>query len=290
MPWRSGTSSRCGSSTPPEGPAAEHFTALAALEKALSDSGELDFFEAQNVIIVRDTTQVHETVQEIIRRLDVEPSQVFVDMKFVSTSNTDLLNLGVDYGDGGPQVSISGSQIPIALPFTIGDGGWEDDIIASDLGFGPFAGNSLQQPMPINPGQTQVPATLFGALWIGAVGGVIVVFTVPMLDKMKIDDVVGAIPVHLIAGIWGTNETLDTMTCAIITTKPHPDIAHIHDRMPVILSADAYEPWLDPATDADAALALLGQNRGSELVAYRVSTDVNSNRSQGSQLIDPIDA
>jgi len=46
--------------------------------------------------------------------------------------------------------------------------------------------------------------TLFGALWIGAIGGVIVVFTVPMLDKFKIDDVVGAIPVHLIAGIWGT--------------------------------------------------------------------------------------
>ena len=46
--------------------------------------------------------------------------------------------------------------------------------------------------------------SLFGALWIGAVGGVIVVFAVPMLDKMKIDDVVGAIPVHLIAGFWGT--------------------------------------------------------------------------------------
>ena len=46
--------------------------------------------------------------------------------------------------------------------------------------------------------------SLFGALWIGAVGGVIVVFTVPMLDKLKIDDVVGAIPVHLIAGFWGT--------------------------------------------------------------------------------------
>jgi Amt family ammonium transporter len=46
--------------------------------------------------------------------------------------------------------------------------------------------------------------TLFGALWIGAVGGLIVVFAVPFLDKMKIDDVVGAIPVHLFAGIWGT--------------------------------------------------------------------------------------
>ncbi|WP_416884239.1 ammonium transporter [Marivita sp.] len=46
--------------------------------------------------------------------------------------------------------------------------------------------------------------TLFGALWIGAVGGVIVVFAIPFLDKLKIDDVVGAIPVHLFAGIWGT--------------------------------------------------------------------------------------
>ena len=46
--------------------------------------------------------------------------------------------------------------------------------------------------------------SLFGSLWIGAVGGIIVIFTIPMLDKMKIDDVVGAIPVHLFAGIWGT--------------------------------------------------------------------------------------
>ncbi len=42
------------------------------------------------------------------------------------------------------------------------------------------------------------------AVAIGAVGGVIVVFAVPLLDKLKIDDVVGAIPVHLLAGIWGT--------------------------------------------------------------------------------------
>ncbi|WP_342077986.1 ammonium transporter [Yoonia sp. SS1-5] len=46
--------------------------------------------------------------------------------------------------------------------------------------------------------------SLFGALWIGAIGGVIVVFAVPFLDKLRIDDVVGAIPVHLLAGFWGT--------------------------------------------------------------------------------------
>ncbi|MCJ8323286.1 MAG: ammonium transporter [Rhizobiales bacterium] len=42
------------------------------------------------------------------------------------------------------------------------------------------------------------------AVIIGAVGSVLVVFAVPLLDKLKIDDVVGAISVHLIAGIWGT--------------------------------------------------------------------------------------
>lgn len=46
--------------------------------------------------------------------------------------------------------------------------------------------------------------TLGVATLIGMVGGIIVVFAVPFLDKLKIDDVVGAIPVHLICGIWGT--------------------------------------------------------------------------------------
>lgn len=46
--------------------------------------------------------------------------------------------------------------------------------------------------------------TVGQSILIGAIGGVIVVFAVPMLDKFKIDDVVGAIPVHLLAGIWGT--------------------------------------------------------------------------------------
>ncbi|GHA23552.1 ammonium transporter [Devosia pacifica] len=42
------------------------------------------------------------------------------------------------------------------------------------------------------------------ALLVGGIGGLIVVFTVPLLDRFKIDDVVGAIPVHLVCGIWGT--------------------------------------------------------------------------------------
>ena len=46
--------------------------------------------------------------------------------------------------------------------------------------------------------------SLFQSLIIGGIGGAIVVFVVPLLDKLKIDDVVGAIPVHLVAGFWGT--------------------------------------------------------------------------------------
>ncbi|UWR63966.1 ammonium transporter [Phaeobacter inhibens] len=58
--------------------------------------------------------------------------------------------------------------------------------------------------------------TLGMATLIGAAGGVIVVFVVPMLDKMKIDDVVGAIPVHLVAGIWGT--------LAVVLTNPEASL------------------------------------------------------------------
>jgi len=39
---------------------------------------------------------------------------------------------------------------------------------------------------------------------IGGIGAVLVVFAVPLFDKLKIDDVVGALSVHLVCGIWGT--------------------------------------------------------------------------------------
>ena len=42
------------------------------------------------------------------------------------------------------------------------------------------------------------------AILIGAVGGVIVVYGTKFLFAMKIDDVVGAVPAHLFAGVWGT--------------------------------------------------------------------------------------
>ncbi len=58
--------------------------------------------------------------------------------------------------------------------------------------------------------------SLGAATLIGAVGGVIVVFAIPFLDKLRIDDVVGAIPVHLLAGIWGT--------LAVLLTNPDATI------------------------------------------------------------------
>jgi len=39
---------------------------------------------------------------------------------------------------------------------------------------------------------------------IGAISGVLVVFAVPMFDRLRIDDPVGALSVHLVNGIWGT--------------------------------------------------------------------------------------
>ena len=44
----------------------------------------------------------------------------------------------------------------------------------------------------------------YWAIVIGAIGGLIVVAGLRLLERLKIDDVVGAVPAHLFAGIWGT--------------------------------------------------------------------------------------
>jgi len=74
---------------------------------------------------------------------------------------------------------------------------------------GALAGLVSVTAEPLTPG-------LGMASLIGAVGGAIVVFSVPLLDRFKIDDVVGAIPVHLLAGIWGT--------IAVVLSNPDANI------------------------------------------------------------------
>ena len=75
----------------------------------------------------------------------------------------------------------------------------------------------------IMDGKTDIAATLNGAIAglvsitaepltpvigeaiiIGGIGGILCMFGMKLLDNLKIDDVVGAIPAHLIAGMWGT--------------------------------------------------------------------------------------
>ena len=62
----------------------------------------------------------------------------------------------------------------------------------------------------------------------------------------------------------------------------------IHDRQPVILDPAAYDAWLDPATPAAEAKALLRANLDGELQFHRVSRAVNSVKNQGGECIEPI--
>ena len=59
----------------------------------------------------------------------------------------------------------------------------------------------------------------FAAILIGAVGGLIVVYGTKLLFSLKIDDVVGAIPAHLFAGIWGTLIVPATNSDAVFSTQ-----------------------------------------------------------------------
>ena len=78
-------------------------------------------------------------------------------------------------------------------------------------------------------------------------------------------------------------------TCSVITTQATDAAGHIHDRMPMVITREAVDAWLDPGlTDPEAALKLLAVTEADALEAYAVSTDVNSVANNEPSLLDPI--
>jgi len=146
----------------------------------------------------------------------------------LATLGTFILWLGWFGFNGGSQLAMGtvGDVADVSRIFantnTAAAGGAIAALITSQLLFkkpdltmilnGALAGLVSITAEPLTP-------SLGAATLIGAVGGVIVVFAIPFMDKLKIDDVVGAIPVHLICGIWGTIAVVFTNSDASIGTQ-----------------------------------------------------------------------
>lgn len=88
---------------------------------------------------------------------------------------------------------------------------------------------------------------------------------------------------------WGPREG-PLYTACIITTEANELMAPIHDRMPVILARAAWNAWLDPATPAADAKALLRPAPAAAMRAWPVSLAVSNARNEGAQLIEPAPA
>ena len=98
-----------------------------------------------------------------------------------------------------------------------------------------------------------------------------------------------------VAGLWsawrpkdGPKDAPWLHTCTVITTSANHTMEPVHDRMPVILPATAWQQWLDPAVDdTDALRAMLVPAPDSLLTMHKVSTEVNNVRNKGAELIRP---
>ncbi|HEX9076941.1 MAG TPA: SOS response-associated peptidase [Anaerolineae bacterium] len=89
---------------------------------------------------------------------------------------------------------------------------------------------------------------------------------------------------------WKSPDGERLTSCTIITTSANELMKPIHDRMPVILPKTAYKRWLDPSNqDLDELVALLQPYPANKMLAYRVSTLVNSTRNNSADLIRPVD-
>jgi putative SOS response-associated peptidase YedK len=77
-------------------------------------------------------------------------------------------------------------------------------------------------------------------------------------------------------------------SCTIITTDANATMEPLHDRMPVLLPASAWEEWLDPTNDDVETLGkLLVPAPPQVITAHAVSTEVNSVRNKGAELVTP---
>ena len=124
-----------------------------------------------------------------------------------------ILWLGWFGFNGGSQLAMGTADDAIAVStiflntFLAGAGGVMAAAITTRLGFGKT--DVIQMLNGCIGGLVAITAeplmpSPFAAILIGAVGGVIVVFGTKLLFSLRIDDVVGAVPAHLFAGIWGT--------------------------------------------------------------------------------------
>jgi putative SOS response-associated peptidase YedK len=78
-------------------------------------------------------------------------------------------------------------------------------------------------------------------------------------------------------------------TCTIVTTRANPSLAPIHDRMPVVLDEDAWDPWLDPANaDVGQLEALLQPAPDDWFDVYPVSARVNAPANNDPELLERV--
>jgi putative SOS response-associated peptidase YedK len=93
------------------------------------------------------------------------------------------------------------------------------------------------------------------------------------------------------AGLWeswtGPNGE-EQESAAIVTTTASRSIAHIHDRMPVILGPEAFDFWLDPKVDAQSASAAIQPAKDALIECYEVSSAVNRTANDSAKLVEPL--
>lgn len=86
--------------------------------------------------------------------------------------------------------------------------------------------------------------------------------------------------------IWVDAEGRPLWTATVLTTDAPDDTGHIHDRSPMTLPSELWGAWLDPETPDP--LSLLRPAVAGAVRVTPVSTQVNSVRNNGPQLLDPV--
>jgi type IV pilus assembly protein PilQ len=98
----------------------KEFPILGALRTAVEiEGGTIEYDRVTNSVIARGTKPALDNLVNLVQQIDIEPAQIFFDIKLITTRNQDLLDVGVDPGEQGWSISSSLGATPSRLPFGV---------------------------------------------------------------------------------------------------------------------------------------------------------------------------
>ncbi|MCA9606514.1 MAG: type IV pilus secretin PilQ, partial [Myxococcales bacterium] len=144
------------------------------VQELLTSRGNVSVDERTNVLIVRDTIESLDDIEELIRTLDTQTPQVLVEARIVEATSQYVRDVGIQWGGNVLASTATGNPTGLIFPSSVGVTGGNYDQNSPTQGLTPFASRVATPNYAVNlPATTSTGAGGALGLTLGSLGGTV---------------------------------------------------------------------------------------------------------------------